>query len=106
MQTLIWNNLTETEKQQALTRPAISASSDIKSAVENIVNLVKTEGDKALFELTAKFDKTELKSLVVSKEQIEQATKRIPDELKQGRFKMLIAISKRSTKHKKRKPSM
>ncbi|MCT8549491.1 histidinol dehydrogenase [Glaesserella parasuis] len=84
MQTLIWNNLTETKKQQALTRPAISASSDIKSAVENIVNLVKTEGDKALFELTAKFDKTELKSLVVSKEQIEQATKRIPDELKQA----------------------
>lgn len=84
MQTLIWNNLTETEKQQALTRPAISASSDIKSAVENIVNLVKTEGDKALFELTAKFDKTELKSLVVSTEQIEQATKRIPDELKQA----------------------
>ena len=36
MQTLIWNNLTESEKQQALTRPAISASSDIKSVVENI----------------------------------------------------------------------
>ncbi|OOF79233.1 histidinol dehydrogenase [Rodentibacter caecimuris] len=84
MQTLIWNNLTETEKRQALTRPAISASVEIKSAVENILNLVKNEGDKALLELTAKFDKTELESLVVSSEQIAQASQRIPDELKQA----------------------
>ncbi|OOF54974.1 histidinol dehydrogenase [Rodentibacter genomosp. 2] len=84
MQTLIWNNLTETEKQQALTRPAISASAEIKSAVENILNLVKSEGDQALLELTAKFDNAELESLVVSSEQIEKASQRIPDELKQA----------------------
>ncbi|HBO37053.1 MAG TPA: histidinol dehydrogenase [Pasteurellaceae bacterium] len=84
MQTLIWNNLTENEKQQALTRPAISASSDIKSAVENILNLVKSEGDNALFALTEKFDKVKLDSLAVSKQQIEQATARVPEALKQA----------------------
>ncbi|MGX2955827.1 histidinol dehydrogenase [Ursidibacter arcticus] len=84
MQTLIWNNLTETEKQQALTRPAISASSDIKSAVENIANLVSNKGDNALFELTEKFDKVKLESLIITKSTIEQATKRIPDDLKQA----------------------
>lgn len=84
MQTLIWNNLTETEKQQALTRPAISASSDIKSAVENIANLVSNKGDNALFELTEKFDKVKLESLIITKTTIEQATKRIPDDLKQS----------------------
>lgn len=84
MQTLIWNTLTETEKQQALTRPAISASDEIKSAVENIENLVASRGDAALFELAKKFDKTTLESLVVSATQIEQASKRIPAELKQA----------------------
>ncbi|MGX2974152.1 histidinol dehydrogenase [Ursidibacter arcticus] len=84
MQTLIWNDLTETEKQQALTRPAISFSSDIKSAVENIANLVSNKGDNALFELTEKFDKVKLESLIITKTTIEQATKRIPDDLKQA----------------------
>ena len=45
MQTFVWNNLNTVEKQQALTRPAISASNEIKSAVENIVKFVQQEGD-------------------------------------------------------------
>ena len=65
METLNWNNLSATEQQQALTRPAISASNEIKSAVENIVKFVQQEGDKALFELTEKFDKIKLDSLIV-----------------------------------------
>ena len=56
MQTFVWNNLNTVEKQQTLTRPAISASNEIKSAVENIVKFVQQDGDKALFELTEKFD--------------------------------------------------
>ncbi|TDQ59533.1 histidinol dehydrogenase [Mesocricetibacter intestinalis] len=82
MQTLIWNNLTETEKQQALTRPAVSASDDIKIAVENIVRAVLNDGDSALFELTEKFDKIKLQSLVVSQQQIDAAVQRVPQQLK------------------------
>ncbi|MGR6979899.1 histidinol dehydrogenase [Testudinibacter sp. P27/CKL/0425] len=84
MNTLIWNNLSDSEKQQALTRPAISASGDIKSAVEAILNSVSNEGDQALFALSEKFDKVKLDSLVVSSQQIEQAAARIPDALKQA----------------------
>lgn len=84
MQTLIWNNLTDDEKQQALTRPAVSASDDIKSAVENILALVKDKGDQALFELTEKFDKVKLDDLIVSAQQIAEASARIPEELKQA----------------------
>lgn len=84
MNTLIWNNLSDSEKQQALTRPAISASGDIKSAVEAILNSVSHEGDQALFALSEKFDKVKLDSLVVSSQQIEQAAARIPDALKQA----------------------
>ena len=84
MQTFVWNNLNTVEKQQALTRPAISASNEIKSAVENIVKFVQQEGDKALFELTEKFDKTKLDSLIVTSQHIAEATARIPEPLKKA----------------------
>ena len=84
MQTLIWRSLSASERQQALTRPAISASAEIKSAVENIINSVKTAGDSALFELTKKFDNTTLDSLTVTQQQIEQAAARLPAALKQA----------------------
>ncbi|MDH3000752.1 histidinol dehydrogenase [Chelonobacter oris] len=84
MKTLIWNNLSDEQKQQALTRPAVSASGDIKRAVEAILDSVTTDGDTALFALSEKFDRVKLDSLTVSKQQIEQATTRIPAELKQS----------------------
>lgn len=82
MNTLIWNQLTEQQQQQALQRPAITASQSIQRAVDEIVDAVRQDGDKALLALTAKFDKVELKSLVITKEEIEQAAQRIPTELK------------------------
>ncbi|QGM80286.1 histidinol dehydrogenase [Otariodibacter oris] len=101
MQTLIWNDLTEEEKKQALTRPAISASADIKKAVENIAELVKSKGDSALFELTEKFDRVTRDSLVVSPQEINDAINRIPEELKQA-----IQQAKRNitTFHEAQKP--
>ncbi|MFD0966833.1 histidinol dehydrogenase [Seminibacterium arietis] len=84
MKTLIWNNLNDQQKQEALTRPAISASESIKSAVEKVLNLVQEKGDQALFELTEKFDKVQLKSLTVTDEQISTASQRVPVELKEA----------------------
>ena len=84
MQTLIWNNLTETEKQAALSRPAQLVGESVTQAVEKIKQNVKTNGDKALFELAEQFDRIKLDSLVISAEQIAQAANRIPDELKQA----------------------
>lgn len=84
MQTLIWKNLTEQQRKAALTRPAISSSLNIQQAVDSIRENVLANGDKALFELSEKFDKVKLDSLVVSKEQIQSASDRLPDELKQA----------------------
>lgn len=84
MQTLIWNNLTETEKQTALSRPAQLVGESVMQAVEKIKQNVKTNGDKALFELAEQFDRIKLDSLVISAEQIAQAASRIPEELKQA----------------------
>ncbi|HDL2136886.1 TPA: histidinol dehydrogenase, partial [Mannheimia haemolytica] len=84
MQTLIWNNLTETEQQQYLARPAQVVGESIKAAVNEIKANVIANGDKALFELAEKFDKVKLESLVVSEQQIQQAQSRISPELKQA----------------------
>ena len=84
MQPLIWNNLTETEKQAALSRPAQLVGESVTQAVEKIKQNVKTNGDKALFELAEQFDRIKLDSLVISAEQIAQAASRIPEELKQA----------------------
>lgn len=84
MQTLIWNNLTDTEKQDYLDRPAQVIGESIKAAVDNIKANVLANGDKALFELSEQFDKIKLDSLIVSKEQIQQAESRISPELKKA----------------------
>ncbi|QOF67169.1 histidinol dehydrogenase [Actinobacillus sp. GY-402] len=84
MQTLIWKDLTEPQRKEALTRPAISAAGNIKEAVDAIRENVRANGDKALFELSEKFDRVKLNSLVISKQQIEEAAQRLPAELKQA----------------------
>lgn len=84
MQTLIWNNLTQEEKRQALARPAQKVGESIKQAVDAIRENVAQNGDNALFELCEKFDKVKLTSLVVSPEEIAAASARISPALAQA----------------------
>ncbi|EHJ83159.1 Histidinol dehydrogenase [Salmonella enterica subsp. enterica serovar Baildon str. R6-199] len=56
-----------------LTRPAISASDSITRTVSDILDNVKTRGDDALREYSAKFDKTEVTALRVTPEEIAAA---------------------------------
>ena len=46
---------------------------DVEGIVSEIIENVKTNGDKVLFEYCKKFDKAELTSLVVSQEEIDEA---------------------------------
>ncbi|MFC0322415.1 histidinol dehydrogenase [Gallibacterium melopsittaci] len=84
MKTLIWNNLDQQQRQQAMQRPAIVSSQKIQAAVDEIRELVLQKGDQALFELNQRFDKVNLTELKVSAEQIDAASARIAPELKQA----------------------
>ena len=53
-----------------------------KEKVQELIDLVKHKGDAALFELTAKFDKVELKVLQVGQKEIDEAVARIPGDVK------------------------
>ncbi len=56
---------------------------DYSATVNEIINNVKENGDKALFEYTKKFDKADINAdnILVTKEEIEEAYSQVDDEL-------------------------
>ncbi|MFJ1267961.1 histidinol dehydrogenase [Legionella lytica] len=66
-----WQSLSEVEKKLILARPLPTTAA--KKGVSDIIKQVQTFGDKALMELTQKFDGIALKKLQVSNEQIQNA---------------------------------
>lgn len=84
-----WNGCSADQQLQLLTRPAISASDSISKTVTEILNNVKANGDAALREYSAKFDKTTVAALQVSEAEIAAAGERLSDELKQA---MAVAV--------------
>ncbi|WP_103745050.1 histidinol dehydrogenase [Escherichia coli] len=91
-----WNSCTAEQQRQLLMRPAISASESITRTVNDILDNVKTRGDEALREYSAKFDKTTVTTLKVSAEEITAASERLSDELKQA---MAVAVKNIETFH-------
>ena len=53
---------------------------DVAGTVSEIIGTVRKDGDSALFMYCEKFDKAVLKSLEVSKEEIEEAVSEVPSE--------------------------
>ena len=66
MEIKIWNNLSENEQQEILTRPAQSTSGKVEEIVSNIIMRIQKEGDNALFEFSRTLDKYEGKDLEIS----------------------------------------
>ena len=79
-----WNSCSPEQQRELLMRPAISASESISRTVAEILENVKNNGDRALREYSAKFDKTEVGALRVTEEEIQQASSRLSNELKQA----------------------
>lgn len=84
-----WNNCSQDQQQALLMRPAISASESITRTVAEILDNVKARGDDALREYSAKFDKTDVGALKVTAQEIDDASNRLSDELKQA---MAVAV--------------
>lgn len=58
-----------------------SKSNDVKDVVLEILEKVRREGDKALFEFTEKFDRVRCENFVVSKDEIDRAYELIDKDL-------------------------
>jgi histidinol dehydrogenase len=95
-----WQQCDEQQRRVLLTRPAISASDRITESVSEILRRVRSEGDSALREFCARFDKTEVQELRVTAQQIEAASARLGDDVKQA---MAHAVRNIDTFHQAQK---
>ena len=75
---------------ELLKRPALNTES-LFDTVRTIINKVRAEGDKAVLEYEAAFDKVILSALTVTSEEIQKAEGLISDELKSA-----ITLAKRN----------
>ncbi len=66
-----------------LSRPTLDSQS-LFEKVGNILSEVKLNGDKAVKKYTFQFDKVQIEQLEVSREEIEEATLQIPNDLKEA----------------------
>lgn len=65
------------------TRPT-KESKDLQKIVLEVFDKIKTEGDKALVDFTAQFDKVQLTNLFVTSQEIDEANELISNDLKQA----------------------
>lgn len=85
-----WNACDAEQQRRLLQRPAIEASDSITRTVSDILDNVKTRGDDALRDYSARFDKTTVTNLQVSDAAIAAAVGRLSDEVKQA---MSVAVA-------------
>jgi histidinol dehydrogenase len=79
----IFNNPSRDSWQEILSRPAVDHSG-LRDGVSDLLNQVKSGGDKTLFELTRRFDGIELTDLQVSDEEMRQAEAAVSPDLKKA----------------------
>ncbi len=64
-------------------RPVIDTAT-LEQQVRGVLNVVKQDGDTAVFQFTRQFDGVQLSSLEVTEEEIESAIQQVPDDLKRA----------------------
>jgi len=98
------NQDTEFEKQfQTLLNAKRESAADVNEAVGDIIKNVRSNGDKALFELTERFDKQDLRTsgLAITSEEIEAAIKNVAPETMKA---LELAAERIESHHKKQQP--
>lgn len=82
MQIYSWSQLTQAQKTQLLLRPQLADQADIRAKTQAIIERVKQEGDAAVLDLIAAYDKVSLTQLKVTAEEWREAREKItPEEL-------------------------
>ena len=78
---ITWSSLSSDEKKQALARPAMANSQQLKQTVSDIIAKVETSGDEAVLDYTRTFDCPDLQSLVLSQENIDALAAQVTPEV-------------------------
>ncbi|GEA06695.1 histidinol dehydrogenase [Alteromonas sp. KUL42] len=99
---ITWSSLSASEKKQALARPAMANSQQLKQTVGEIITRVEQEGDVAVLDYTRKFDCPDLTSLVLSQTDIDALAAKVTPEVANA---IDIAFNNIKTFHEAQKPS-
>ncbi|MCZ8530043.1 histidinol dehydrogenase [Alteromonas sp. PRIM-21] len=78
---ITWSSLSANEKKQALARPAMANSQQLKQTVGEIIARVEADGDAAVLDYTRKFDCPDLTGLVLSQENIDTLAAKVTPEV-------------------------
>jgi len=82
MKRIDWNTLSEAERDAALARPAQSRAEELRIGVERIIAEVRANGDTALRELSARYDRCALDAIEVTEAEFNAAEAKLAPELK------------------------
>ena len=99
---ITWSSLSNNEKKQALARPAMANSQQLKQTVAEIIARVEAQGDKAVLDYTRKFDCPDLTDLVLSQENIDALAAQVTSEVANA---IDTAFNNIKTFHEAQKPS-
>ncbi len=102
MKTFIWNECSDSLRQELLQRPVQSIQNELAENVARIIDQIKADGDTALRALTRRFDGIELPSFKVTEQEFKQAEAFVSEELKSA---MLDAKQRLQLWHEAGKPS-
>lgn len=79
---LVWQNLNEKERLDALTRPVVAGKADLSKVVGDIIADVKASGDETLLALNEKFDGIQLDSVKLSEDKKAKTLATLSEEAK------------------------
>jgi histidinol dehydrogenase len=79
---IVWQQLSEQEKQRALQRPVMNNKQGLSDAVAQLIAQVREQGDNALLSLTEKFDGIKLDQVALSPAQHAKSLSLLTDETK------------------------
>ncbi|KWV13386.1 histidinol dehydrogenase [Xanthomonas translucens] len=84
MNRLDWNSLDAQARTQALTRPAQTVAAQTRAAVAQLLDDVRSRGDAALREITARFDGVVLQRFEVGADEFAAAEAAVPTVLREA----------------------
>ncbi|WIH06551.1 histidinol dehydrogenase [Xanthomonas translucens pv. graminis] len=84
MNRLDWNSLDAPARTQALTRPAQTVAAQTRAAVAQLLDEVRSRGDAALREITARFDGVVLQRFEVGADEFAAAEAAVPAVLREA----------------------
>ncbi len=83
MKTYNYSELSKSDIQKLVQRN-VDPAEEIRGVVEGVIENVRTNGDKALLDYAAKFDKVALKSLAIEKQELNELASTLLPEQKQA----------------------